>query len=566
MLNRTRSSMRKKILALAVLGFSSGYVSISIADDAQISEQLIKLGRQAQAQGYAADARNFYTQALKLDPKNADAKAGISELGEVRQVAFRAQQEPPAPAAANENAKANAEQPRAATIENLKQIESVANQQFAAEVRMKQQAARNLLNQNNPEAALNELHQAMNMVASAPDVSEEVKAKLKRELEASILTATREEETILERQADQARRAAIADARARSLQDYEDVNATVKVMLDQFDNLISQGIYDVMYSGGLGNIGQSVEPFVQARLLAQKARALRPNETAPVAAEIVSSRIGFYAMAREYETLKEFNYLLSLADVDRAAVPFPDDNFIAYPSAERFREITEKRAKYAQTTDLVVRDPKTQAINDKLEQPLSMPFANETPLEDVLKYINQNTQGPNDDGIQIHVDPIGLEDASATMQSTVRINLEGVPLKRALKIMLDQLDLTYTVQDGLLFISWKGAEDLPTDRRVYPVADIALIPMSLMTGFPPMGGGMGGGGMGGMGGGMGGGGMGGMGGGMGGMGGGGMGGMGGGGMGGMGGMGGGMGGGMRSMPVAPQQQPGQSSFSEKKMN
>ncbi|MFM7129164.1 MAG: hypothetical protein ACKO0V_07380, partial [bacterium] len=333
MLNRTRISMRKKVLSLAVLGFSSGFVSISIADDARISEQLIKLGRQAQAQGYAADARNFYTQALKLDPKNTDAKAGISELGEVRQVAFRAQQEAPAaPAANTDKGQANAEQPRAATIENLKQIEAVANQQFAAEVRMKQQAARNLLNQNNPEAALNELHQAMNMVVSAPDVSEEVKAKLKRELEASILTATREEETILERQADQARRAAIADARARSLQDYEDVNATVKVMLDQFDNLISQGIYDVMYSGGLGNIGQSVEHFVQARLLAQKARALRPFETAPVAAEIVASRIGFYAMAREYETLKEFNYLLSLADVDRAAVPFPDDNFIAYPS------------------------------------------------------------------------------------------------------------------------------------------------------------------------------------------------------------------------------------------
>ena len=560
MLNRTRSSMRKKFLALAVLGFSSGTVAVSIADDARISEQLINLGRQAQAQGYTADARNFYTQALKLDPNSSEAKAGISEIGEVRQVAFRAQQEPPAAAAANANA--NAQQPRAATLESMKQIEAVANQQFAAEVRMKQQAARNLLNQNNPEAALNELHQAMNMVVSAPDVSEDVKAKLKRELEASILTATREEETILERQADQARRGAIADARARTLQDYEDVNATVKVMLDQFDNLISQGIYDVIYSGGLGNIAQSVEPFVQARLLAQKASALRPNETAPVAAEIVSSRIGFYALARQYETLKEFNYLLSLADVDRAAVPFPDDNFIAYPSAERFREITEKRAKYAQTTDLVVRDPKTQAINDKLEQPLSMPFANETPLEDVLKYISQNTQGPNDDGIQIHVDPIGLEDASATMQSTVRINLEGVPLKRALKIMLDQLDLTYTVQDGLLFISWKGAEDLPTDRRVYPVADLALIPMSLMTGFPPMssmGGGMGGmgGGMGGMGGG-----------GMGGMGGGGMGGMGGGGMGGggMGGMGGGMGGGMRSMPVAPQQQPGKSSFSEKKMN
>ncbi|MFM1801993.1 MAG: hypothetical protein RJA81_1345 [Planctomycetota bacterium] len=560
MLDRIR--LRKQALAFAFLGLGYGAASVAIAADNGLSDQLLRLGRQAQAQGFDTDAKSFYQNALKIDPANGDAKLALAQLGEVRQVAFRAQQEPPAPAGDQDHGQANAEQTRAATLENVSQIEAVRNQQFAGEIRAKQQLARDYLNRSNPEAAINELHQAQNMVRSSTDITEALRVKLDRELQASILTATREEERILERLAEDARQGAIAEARARALQDYEDVNSTVKVMLDQFDNLISQGIYDVMYSGGLGNISESVEPFVQAHLLAQKARALRPNETAPVAAEIVSARIGFYAMARQYEALKEFNYMLSLADVDRTAVPFPDDNFIAYPPVDKFREITEKRAKYNKTTDLVERDPQTQNILNKLDLPLSMPYPNETPLEDVLKYITQQTQGPNDNGLQIHVDPIGLEDASATMQSTVRISLEGVPLKRSLKIILDQLDLTYTVQDGLLFISWKGAEDLPTDRRVYPVADLALIPMSLMTGMPPMSG-MGGG-MGGMGGGMGGmgGGMGGMGGGMGGMGGGGMGGMGG-GMGGMG--GGGMGGGMRSMPVAPQQA-AQNAFQEKKMN
>ena len=518
----TRSRLRNRTLALAFAGLTWTTIDVAIADSVPLPDQLVRLGRQAQAQGHADQASNFFRQALKLDPVNAPARQGLDQLGDIRQVALQ-----DAPAPAQESAPvADPARERAATLENVAQMESVRNQQFTAEIRQKQQNARTYLNANNPEAALNTLRQAQNMVRSATDIAEGVRVRLDRELQASILSATRDEERILERQAEDARLGSIAEARSRALQDYEDVNRTVDVLIEQFDNLIDQGIYNVFYSGGFGSISESVQPFVQARLLAQKARALRPNETAPVAAETVAARIGFYALAREYENLKEFNFMLSLADVDRAAVPFPDDQFIAYPPVDRFREITEKRAKYRDATDLVTRDPQSQSIIDKLNDPISLPFPNETPMEDVLKYITQNTQGPNDNGIQIHVDPIGLEDASATMQSPVTINLEGVPLKRALKIMLDQLDLTYTVQDGVLFISWKAAEDLPTDRRVYPVADIALIPMSLMTGFPPLGGG-------------------------------GIGGMGGGGMG---------GGGMFAVPVAPQV-PGQgaNTFQEKKM-
>src|SRR5262249_54408823 len=155
-------------------------------------------------------------------------------------------------------------------------------------------------------------------------------------------------------------------------------------------------------------------------------------------------------------------------------------------------------------------------------EPISMSFANETPLDDILKYIKQATTTPSFSGIPIYVDPIGLQEAEKSLTSTVTIDLEGVPLKTTLKLLLKQLGLTYTVKDGFLMITSKESEDQQTEIRVYPVADLAIIPLSLMGG-----GGMGGG-MGGMGGGMGG--MGGMGGGMGGMG------------GGMGGMGGGMGG------------------------
>jgi hypothetical protein len=99
-------------------------------------------------------------------------------------------------------------------------------------------------------------------------------------------------------------------------------------------------------------------------------------------------------------------------------------------------------------------DNKSQKILEKLNECVSMSFNEETPLEDVLKYIKQATTSSNYSGIPIYVDPIGLQEAEKSMTSTVRnINLDGVPLKVTLKLLLNQLDLTYTVKNGLLTIT-----------------------------------------------------------------------------------------------------------------
>jgi RNA polymerase sigma factor (sigma-70 family) len=99
------------------------------------------------------------------------------------------------------------------------------------------------------------------------------------------------------------------------------------------------------------------------------------------------------------------------------------------------------------------KDVRSQAILAKLEQPIAMSFASETPLEDVLKYIKQATQGPNEAAIPIYVDPIGLQEAEKSMTSTVQLDLEGVPLRRTLQLALRQIDLIYYVDDGILVIT-----------------------------------------------------------------------------------------------------------------
>lgn len=99
---------------------------------------------------------------------------------------------------------------------------------------------------------------------------------------------------------------------------------------------------------------------------------------------------------------------------------------------------------------------------EALDQPLAMPFANETPLEEVLGYIKQSTASDERVGIPIYVDPIGLVEAERTMASPVVMELEGVPLRTTLALALRQLGLAYEVHpEGLLVIVCANSEDAP---------------------------------------------------------------------------------------------------------
>ena len=98
--------------------------------------------------------------------------------------------------------------------------------------------------------------------------------------------------------------------------------------------------------------------------------------------------------------------------------------------------------------------PRTKRVLARLEEPIPMSFADRTPLDDMLTYIRHaTTTSRGDDGIPIFSDPRGLQEAGCSLTSTVSIDLEGVPLKTTLRLMLKQLGLAYAVRDGTVIIS-----------------------------------------------------------------------------------------------------------------
>ena len=107
-------------------------------------------------------------------------------------------------------------------------------------------------------------------------------------------------------------------------------------------------------------------------------------------------------------------------------------------------------------------DDRSQTVVAELGKPIPMSFAKETPLDDVIKYVRTSTKSQAfPDGIPIYVDPLGMQEAERSLNSTVTIDLAQVPLRTSLKLLLKQLGLTYQVKDGLLTITSEDSADQP---------------------------------------------------------------------------------------------------------
>ena len=94
-------------------------------------------------------------------------------------------------------------------------------------------------------------------------------------------------------------------------------------------------------------------------------------------------------------------------------------------------------------------------INAALNKRISFPFAAETPLEDVIKYLKQETSTPGlPGGIPVYLNPIGLQEAEKTMATPIVLQLDNVKVRSGLRLILAQLDLGFFVREGFLTITF----------------------------------------------------------------------------------------------------------------
>jgi hypothetical protein len=93
-------------------------------------------------------------------------------------------------------------------------------------------------------------------------------------------------------------------------------------------------------------------------------------------------------------------------------------------------------------------DPREASIRAALDQVTDVKFI-EKPFSGVFDDLKQRH------GIEIQLDTRALDDASIPRDTPVTRSIKGVTLRSALNLLLDDLDLTYVVQNGVLMITTK---------------------------------------------------------------------------------------------------------------
>lgn len=140
-----------------------------------------------------------------------------------------------------------------------------------------------------------------------------------------------------------------------------------------------------------------------------------------------------------------------------------------YYRLEAEQLLAEERAGlgHRQAAAPAANDPRDERVRDALAKPVAMPFAHATPIGDVLKYIKIATNSPKlPDGIPIYIDPKGLLKAGKTLNSPVSLSLEGIALGKSLELLLDQVDLRYEVEEGVLIIREEVAVEPKTTEAI----------------------------------------------------------------------------------------------------
>jgi len=102
------------------------------------------------------------------------------------------------------------------------------------------------------------------------------------------------------------------------------------------------------------------------------------------------------------------------------------------------------------------------SVQEALLKPMDLPFAEETSLEEVRQYLGKTLGGP------VVLDRSALDRLELTPESTIQLELKGVRLKVGLKLLLDQVGLSYRVvpEDNLLILTDPEGSDDPDVRTL----------------------------------------------------------------------------------------------------
>ncbi|MBA4065006.1 MAG: hypothetical protein C0501_15095 [Isosphaera sp.] len=431
------------------------------------------------------DAAKLYQAALKIDPRDPEAAAGVAMIDKLKAgkmtladiqkkvstqvppAGAPAAPEPPAPGAG-----AGAPPPGAADLlREAAARRQVEEQRYRvlvdATIRRGQQLLR-----TDPDAAYQDLKRQRDEVAGYDALGPAARAQLITDLEA-VMRQIFLKGGEIKRQA-ALEREAVARSRQRlnEFDQQQDEEARTKNRLDQFRQLMKQARFELAY--------QEAQLLIQERVV--RGQSIPPQA---VASYIIGQQATQLREWRELTRIREERFLLTMLQTEKSHIPYPDEPPVHFPPAAVWRELTSLRKEAYENSNLGPNPSPTQRLlKSKLENDEVRLEGNINEMS--LKDLMNNLARQHGFTFVVNYQAIQAEDATqpdAVDEKKPKVGaaqLRGLKLGTYLDIVLLSLNYTYIVRPEYIEITTFNRRLEEKVTRVFPVADLVIpIPSSV---------------------------------------------------------------------------------------
>ena len=364
-------------------------------------------------------------------------------------------------------------------LDAQEELGEIKTQRLELEVSRGIQLAR-VVTQDDPDGAITILKRVLATVNSSTDTNPDVRINLAKRIN-GVLADVKGQKEVLEMQELRAQeRAAAVEAQARLIEQIQLDDDRMERMIDR--------VRALLVDAAKGN----PPAYLEAEAVADEAVKLRPGDGIATAARFGSEAAGQLYTAYYLKNLRADRFLDVLEQVERSHVPFPDEPPVRWPAPEVWKALTERRKQWA-SVSLHKQSTAEKKIISALDDQTTLNFV-DTPLVDCIQFIAQQHEIP------IIVEQLALDDAGIPSDEPMNIILSGITLRSGMKILLQDLQLTYVIEDEVMKVTTVDLANERLSTRVYPVADLVL-DLNAQSLGGGVGGGLGGQGLGGQGGG-----------------------------------------------------------------
>jgi len=476
----------------------AGRDALAVARDVIRREaaHLAVLSRQAEETGAHESAVRLAEASLRRDPDNTEAavirQAALKQAEPTVDELPAADSLPPSPAG-----DASLDEP-ATELAEMQAMRRVAGQALERDVAVRIRDARQML-ATDPDRARDMLKDAREMVVRSTDLDAAARDRLVTQIEMRVREANIRAREKVECELAEERRAAIGRERQRLNTELEAKEAKLKQLVNRYNALVEEGIrvgysqserYPKIVQGeAVTGYEEPSTAFLEAERvvgdeLLRETGDLYANYPIPMPARELGRTASLVAKIREYDAEnyrtrrdQERGFMDMLHLVDAAAIPFPDDPPIIYPTAAIWRRLSDRRVKYKPAAYDPLSEPEKK-IYEALETETGPGFRFEM---NSLKDLKAAIEGQY--GIPVVFDTKALEGFDLE-EPTITENLPGIPLRSALRQILGANDLTYVVKNDVLKITTKEAASTDLIVKAYPVGDL-VIPLNPLNGINP---------------------------------------------------------------------------------